>query len=186
MSRPRRLIAWVARAATPIATIARSAVGSGRTADRNCSARARSTTRRTAWPRWVRRERPLPAILGLLVALDEPPSDETVHEPARGRWRPPDRLGQLADGQRAAVGEDVQRGQLGEPESQLAELAGEADDQLAPQRTAHRHALADLADVGQPVAGGEDRRGQVRLEAGGRWRGRAPAGSMAVGWSTLI
>src|SRR5688572_2927022 len=48
-------MAWVARAATPIATIARSAVGSGRTADRNWSARARSTTRRTAWPRGVSR-----------------------------------------------------------------------------------------------------------------------------------
>src|SRR5688572_3911201 len=48
-------MAWVARAATPIATIARSAVGSGRTADRNCSARARSTTRSTACPRGVSR-----------------------------------------------------------------------------------------------------------------------------------
>ena len=35
ISRPRRQMAWVASAATPIATIARSAVGSGRTAERN-------------------------------------------------------------------------------------------------------------------------------------------------------
>ncbi len=53
--RPRRLMACVARAATPIATMARSAVGSGRTADRNWSARERSTTRRIAWPRGVSR-----------------------------------------------------------------------------------------------------------------------------------
>ena len=52
-SRPRRLIAWVASAATPIAISARSPRGIGRTADRNCSARARSTIRSTAWPRGV-------------------------------------------------------------------------------------------------------------------------------------
>ena len=76
-------------------------------------------------------------------------------------------LGQLADRHRAAVGEDVQRRELGEPEPQLPELAGEADDQLAPQGAAHGDALADLADVREPVAGGQDRRGQVGLEPAG-------------------
>ena len=81
---------------------------------------------------------------------------------------------------RAAVGQDVERGQLGEPEAQLAELAGEPDHQLAPQRAAHRDALADLADVREPVAGGQDRRGQVRLEPAGDGSGRAPDGSIGA------
>ena len=180
MSRPRRLMAWVARAATPIATIARSAVGSGRTADRNCSARARSTTRRTAWPRWVRRSVRWRRSSGSCVPLDEPPPDEAVDQPARRRRRAADRLGQLADRQRAAVGQDVQRRELGEPEAQLPELAGKADDQLAPQRPAHRHALADLADVREPVAGRQDGRRQVRLEPPGDRPGRRRAASMAA------
>ena len=112
-------------------------------------------------------ERPLATVLGFLVALDESTPDEAVDEPARRRWRPADLLGQLADGHRAPVGQHVQRRELGEAESQLAELAGEPDDQLAPEGAAHRHALADLADVREAVAGGQDRRGQVRLESAG-------------------
>ena len=81
--------------------------------------------------------------------------------------RPADLLGQLADGHRAAVGEHVERGELGEAETQLAELAGEPDDELAPEGAAHRDALADLADVREPVAGGKDGRGEVGLEAAG-------------------
>ena len=112
-------------------------------------------------------EGPLPAILGLLVALDESATDESVDEPARGRRGPADLLGQLADGHRAAIGQDVQRRELREPEPQLTELAGEPDDQLPPQGTAHGHALADLADVRQAIARGQDGRGEVRLELAG-------------------
>ena len=172
-------MAWVASAATPIATIDRSAVGSGRTIERNWSARARSTTRRIAWPRGVRRERPLTPVLGFLVPLDQATSDKTVDQPARRGRRAPDRFGQLPDGQGAAVREDVQAGQLREAKPQLPELTGKPDDQLAPERATHGHAFADLADVGQPVAGGEDRRRQVRLEPSGDGtdRGWATCGS---------
>ena len=76
------------------------------------------------------------------------------------------------DRHRAAVGQDVQRGELGEPEPKLPELAGEPDDQLAPERPAHRDALAELADVLEPAAGRQDRGGQVRLEATGQRAGR--------------
>ena len=142
-------------------------------------------------------KRLLPSILGLLVPFHEPASDQTVHEPARGRRRPPDRFGQLADGQGAAVREDVERRQLGETESKLAELAGESDHQLAPQRATHRHSLADLADIRQSVAGREDRRGKVGFEAAGdrpgwgrahRWTGRGSIvthGSKATGTTEI-
>ena len=101
--RPRREIAWVASAATPIATSARSAVGIGRTADRNWSARARSTTRSRACPRWVRTQRPLATILGSDLALDEAAPDEPVHEAARRRRRAFDDLGEIADGHCAGL-----------------------------------------------------------------------------------
>lgn len=117
-------------------------------------------------------ERPLPSILGFLSALHEATPHEAVHQPARRRRRPPDRLGQLADRQRAPVGQDVEPGELGEPEAQLPELTGKTDDKLAPEGTAHGHALADLADIGQPVAGGEHGRRQVGLEAPGNRTGR--------------
>jgi hypothetical protein len=142
-------------------------------------------------------ERLLPSILGLLVSFDEPASNQTVHQPARGRRRPPDRFGQLADGQGAAVREDVERRQLGETESQLAELAGESDHQLAPQRTTHRHPLADLADIRQSVAGREDWGRKVGFEAAGdrpgwgrarRWTGRGSIvthGSKATGTTEI-
>ena len=47
-------MARVAREPTAIATIARSAIGSGRTTARNWSARARSNTARSAAPCGVR------------------------------------------------------------------------------------------------------------------------------------
>ena len=125
-------------------------------------------------------QRALPPILGLLVAFDEPPPDEPVDEPTRGRRRPTDRLGQLADREGAAVGQHVQRGQLGEPEAQLAELAGKADDELPPERPAHRHALADLADVREPVAGRQDRRREVCLVQPGDRPGRRRSGRRAM------
>ena len=147
MSRPRREIAWVARAATPIAMSARSADGIGRNAERNWSARARSTTRSRALPRWVSQSDLLAAVLGLGAALDEPPPDEPVDE-ARGRGRgAAERVGEVRDGRHAAVGQHVQRRKLGEAEAQPAELRREADDELAPQRAAHRHPLRELARV---------------------------------------
>ena len=174
------MIAWVARAATPIATMARSAVGSGRTADRNWSARARSTTRRIAWPRGVSRSVRWRRSSGSWCRSTRRRRTRPSTRRLVADGRPPDLLGQLADRHRAAVGEHVERGELGEAEPQLPELAGEADDQLAPERTAHRHALADLADVREPVAGGEDRRGQVGLEAAGD---RAPRDGTSAGRS---
>ena len=85
MSRPRRLMAWVARAATPIATIARSPVGSGRTAERNCSARARSTDAQHGVPARRQAQDALAPVLLLGSALHEPPLDQPVDEPARRR-----------------------------------------------------------------------------------------------------
>ena len=112
-------------------------------------------------------KRTLAAVLGLLVTLDEPTTDQAVDTPAGGRGRPADRLGQLAHRQRAAVGQHVQGRQLGEPQPQLPELPGEADDEFAPEGPAHRHALTDLAHIGQPVAGRQDGRGEVGLELAG-------------------
>ena len=89
-------------------------------------------------------------------------------------------FGELSDGQRAAIREDVQRGELGEPETQLAELAREADHELPPQGAAHRHPLADLADVPDAAARGKDRRGQVLLEASRDDAGRGGAGDRAA------
>ena len=101
-SRPRRLIACVASAATPIAMSARSPRGIGRTADRNCSARARSTIRSTAWPRGVSQTERCRAVVLLAPPLDEPPLDEPVDEPRRRGRRAPDRLGEVGDGRRAS------------------------------------------------------------------------------------
>ena len=109
-------------------------------------------------------QRALAAVLGLLVALDEPSADKAIDQPARRRGRPPDRLRELADGERAPIGEDVERRQLGEPEPQLPELTGKADDQLAPERSPHRNALADLPHIRQPIAGSQDGCGQVGFE----------------------
>ena len=90
---------------------------------------------------------PLSPVLRLLLALDQPAPDKAVDQAAGGRWRSTDLLGQLAHGHRAAIRQDVEGGQLGEPETQLPELAGESDDQLAPERPAHGHALTELPDV---------------------------------------
>src|SRR4029078_8173108 len=106
-------------------------------------------------------------VLGFLVALDQTAPYQAVHEPARGRRRATDRLRPLPDRQGAAVCQDVERRELGEPEAQLPELTGKTDDQLAPERPAHRHALADLSDVRESVAGGKHGRREVGLELTG-------------------
>ena len=93
-------------------------------------------------------ERPLSSVLRLFLAFDQPSPHEPVNQAARRRWRPSDRFGQLANRQRAAISQNVQTGELREPESQLTELTGEADDELPPQRSTHGHAFADLADIG--------------------------------------
>ena len=142
-------MAWVARAAPPIATIARSA------------GRQRPDRTRNGRPATVHDPQDGPSALGpakrrcrrslgLLVAFHESAPDE----PVDGRL--------VADGDRPissansptvidAVGEDVERGELGEPKAELAELAGEPDDQLPPEGPAHGHALAELADVLEAV-----------------------------------
>lgn len=122
---------------------------------------------------------PLPLVLRLLVALHQPAAHQAVDQPARRRWRASDRLGQLPNGQGAAIGQDIEAGELGEAETQPPELTGKTDDQLAPECTTHRHALADLADVGETVAGRQDRCRQVRLEASGDGSHRRRAG----GWT---
>src|SRR6476659_4742444 len=109
-------------------------------------------------------KRLLTTVLLLCPALHEPALDQAVDEPARRRWGAVDRIGKLPDRERAPVGEDVQRRELCKPEPQVAQLARETDEELAPQRTAHGDALADLPHVGQPVAGCEDRRREIRLE----------------------
>jgi len=116
----------------------------------------------------------LASILRFLVALHESTANQPIDQATRRRWRPADRFGQLADRQGVAVGQDVQGRKLGEAEPKLPELAGEPDDQFAPERPTHRHPFADLADVRQAIAGGQDGRGQVRLEPareGSGWRG---------------
>jgi hypothetical protein len=129
---------------------------------------------------------PLATVLRLLVALDETAANETIDQAARRRGRSADRFGQLADGQGAAIGQDVEGGQLGEPEAELPELAGEPDDELAPERPAHGHSLADLADVREAIAGREDWRREVSFEPpcdrAGRGRASArPKDVMVVG-----
>ena len=103
-------------------------------------------------------KRPLAPILRLLVTFDEPPTGESVHKPARGRRGSADRFGQLADGQGADIGQDVEGGQLRESQTQLPELAGKADDQFPPEGPTHRDSLADLADIRQAITGCQDRR----------------------------
>lgn len=97
----------------------------------------------------------LPPVLGLLLTLDQTPPDKAVDQAAGGRWRPADLIGEFADRHRAAIREDIQGGELGEPQTQLPELTGEPDDELAPEGSSHRDPLAQLADVLDPAAGRE-------------------------------
>jgi hypothetical protein len=130
-------------------------------------------------------QRTLPPILRFLVALDQAAAHQAIDEPAGRRWRPPDGFRQLADGQGAAVGEDVQRRELGEPQPELAELASEPDDELAPQCPAHGDALADLADIRKAIAGRQDRRRQIRFELPGDGSRRCRANAMAHRGTTI-
>ena len=130
-------------------------------------------------------QRTLPAVLGFLMTLDQTAPHQAVDKPTCGRRRAADRLRQLPDRQRAAVGEDVQRRELGEPEAQLPELTGKTDDQLAPERPAHRHALTDLADVRKPVAGGKHGRREVGLELTGDGARGGRAGGMPRRWTVF-
>ena len=109
----------------------------------------------------------LPPVLGLLVALDQ-----------RRRTRPStSRL--VADGERpidSASSPTVSvlpsartysAASWVNPRRSSPSWTGKTDDQLAPERPAHRHALADLADVREPVAGGKHGRREVGLELAG-------------------
>lgn len=113
---------------------------------------------------WSQPQGPLSLVLWLLVAFDQPTTNQSVNEPAGGRWRPADGLSQLPYCQGAAVRQHIESGQLRKAETQLTELTGKPDDQLAPEGPTHRHPLADLTNVGQTIAGGQHRRRQVRLE----------------------
>ena len=85
MSRPPRVMARDASAVTAIATIARSAIGSGRTTARNWSARARSNTasRRPALGR--QRQQPLTPVGDLLGAAQQA---RAARAPSRSGWPP--------------------------------------------------------------------------------------------------
>ena len=164
MRRPRRETARVARAATPIATIARSAGGSGRTTARNWSARARSITPEERPSALGQPDRLHAPVVGLLAPLEEPAPDQAVDQPRRRRRRAVERVGEVGDRGRAAVGDRVERGQLGEAEAQLPELGGEPDHELPPEGLAERDPLGQLARVLDP------RRGRPRPGPGGRRR----------------
>ena len=85
-----------------------------------------------------------------------------------------------------ADGQDVQGRELGEPEAEVTKLAGEADDELAPQGAAHRDALADLADVLDARPGGEDRGREVRFEGPGDRAPRRRTGRGASGFGPRL
>ena len=109
-------------------------------------------------------ERPLASVLLFLAALDEAPPDESVDQ-ARGRRRgSPEGVGQIRDGRRPGIGEDIQRRQLGEAEAKLPELPGEPDHELAPERASHRDPLGDLARILDRRTRGLDRSAEGRLE----------------------
>ena len=161
---PRRLIAWVASAATPIAISARSPRGM-RPHRRQELLRAGPVDHPQHGLAALREpDRPQPPVVVLAPPLDEAPLDEPVDQPRRRRRRAADGVREVGDRGRRPLREDVQRGQLREPEVELAQLRREPDDQLPPQRAAHRDALRDLADVLDPRPGRDDGRRQVRLE----------------------
>ena len=155
VSAPRRLSAWLASAATPIATSARSAAGSGRTTARNCSARAPIDRREDERAFGGELEHALAPVGDLLDALEQA---RVARAPRRaGSW--PTASGRAcsarsADGERRGAGDGVQRGELGEAQVERAELLREADDEVAPQGAAHRDAVRQLARVLQLVARG--------------------------------
>ena len=122
-------------------------------------------------------DRPLTAVIGFFAAFHEPASHEAIDQPAGRRRGACQRFGKLADRGGAAIREDVQGGELGEPESQVRELGRETDDQLAPQGTAHRDPLGNLADVRDARAGRQNGCAEISLEpTGDRTYGRC-AGS---------
>jgi hypothetical protein len=128
----------------------------------------------------------LAPVLRLRPSLDEAPANEPVDEPARRGRRAVDDLGEIPDRHRPRIGEDIERRELREPEPHLAELRREPDDELAPEGSAHRYPLGDLADVLDATARGEDGRRQVGFESAGdrpprRRRGEAAGGAARFG-----
>src|SRR5439155_789533 len=109
-------------------------------------------------------ERLLASILDLRAALDEASPNEPVDEARRGRRRAAERVGEVRHGRYAAVGEDVERGELREAEPEAAELRREPDDELPPQRTAHRDAFRELAGIRGPEARVDHGSREVGLE----------------------
>lgn len=103
---------------------------------------------------------PLSPILRVLAAFDQLPLHQAVGQPAPGRWRAAQGIGQIRHRHRAAVRQGVQRCQLGEAQVQLAQLGREADDQIPPDRPPHRDPIRQLARVLETEAGRFDGSGQ--------------------------
>ena len=160
MSRPRRVRARLDSAATPIAISARSSGGSGRTTERNWSARARSIWARSAGAVRGHRHDPLPPVRDLLVACQQPAGLERGDDPAGRRRGAADLLREVRHGERRRPSRGIQRGQLCEPESKLAELGGEPDHEVPPERPAHRDPIREEPRILQLVPRGDDRLAQ--------------------------
>jgi len=103
---------------------------------------------------------PLPTVLGLRAPLDEASLDEAVDETAGRRRRPPEQVGEIADRRRAAVRQDIERGQLREPETELAELERDTTplERVAPPfpRISYTAAIEKLRALGTEVTWGDD------------------------------
>jgi len=120
--------------------------------------------------------RPLAAIVWLLAALHKSASHEAIDQPAGRRWGTSERFGKLPDCGRASVRENVQGGELGEPEAEITELGRKPDHELAPERPTHGDAFRDLTHVRDPRAG-QDRGTEVGLEPTGDRPNRGSTGS---------
>ena len=90
---------------------------------------------------------------------------ERGHDPTRRRRRPTDPLGEIGDGQRLHAVDGVERGELGKAELQLGKVGGKANNEVAPQRTAHCDPVGKQARVLELVARGRDRGAELAVVA---------------------
>ena len=96
----------------------------------------------------------LAPVRDLLRAPQVAPPHEPIDEPAGGRRRTAQVLGQVPYGQRLGPAHGVERGQLGEADVELAQTLGDADDELSPERETDRDAVREYARVLEFVARG--------------------------------
>ena len=148
-------MACVDSAATPIATSARSAGGSGRTMDRNSSARAPSSSREHALALGGHLERALPPVGDLFAAVAAgraPRASVTTRLVADGE-RP------ICSARSAMVSVSIpsaaySAASWAKPRFSSARSRGKADDQVAPQGAAHGDAVGQQPRVLDLVARG--------------------------------